>query len=157
MNAAGLRNTIGSVPVCKFTQENRPYCVILAVVPDADEVAGWGEGVPGNVKPARASKELVGIFTIAEECDQTLELGRVLGADVGSLAEQVLGVLDAADQAVHAAVAEAGVDDDGTDLLSGRLQEHQTAIGQVGHDLQRRNVGRVLLPVAELCQRKVRG
>jgi hypothetical protein len=149
---------------------SRPYCVkmsprfmaslgdiLLLVVPDSDEVAGWGEGVPGNVEPVGGGEELVGIFTIAEKRDEALELGGVLGADVGSLPQEVLGVLDAADQAVHAAVAEAGVDDDGTDLLSGRLQEHQTAIGQVGHDLQRRNVGRVLLPVAELCQRKVRG
>ena len=135
MNAAGLRNTIGSVPVCKFTQENRPYCVILAVVPDADEVAGWGEGVPGNVEPVGGGEELVGESVGLQEGDEAVELGRVLRADVGGLAFLVLGVLDAADQAVHAAVAEAGVDDDGTDLLSGRLQDHQTAIGQVGHDL----------------------
>ena len=143
--------------MCKFTQENRPYCVILAVVADADKVAGWGEGSPGDVEPAVGGEELVGEGVSLQERNEALELGGVLGADVGSLAKEMLGVLDAADQAVHAAVAEAGVDDDGTDLLSGRLQEHQTAIGQVGHDLQRRNVGRVLLPVAELCQRKVRG
>ena len=130
---------------------------LLFVVPDADEVTGWGEGSPGDVEPAVGGEELVGEGVGLQERNEALELGGVLGADVGSLPQEVLGVLDAADQAVHAAVAEAGVDDDGTDLLSGRLQEHQTAIGQVGHDLQRRNVGRVLLPVAELCQRKVRG
>ena len=120
-------------------------------------MAGLAEGRPRNVKPAVAGQQLVGIGTVAEEVDQALELLRVLGADVGSLSQQVLGVLDATYQSIDARVAEAGVDDDGTDLLSGRLQEHQTAIGQVGHLLRRRNVGRVLLPVAELCQRKVRG
>ena len=118
----------------------------------------WGgEGVPGNVEPVGGGEELVGIFTIAEECDEALELGGVLGADVGSLPQEVLGVLDASDHSVDARVAEARVDDDGAGLPSGRLQEQAAAIGQVGHDLQRRNVGRVLLPVAELCQRKVRG
>ena len=74
------------------------------------------------MEPAGAGQELVGVFTSAEEVDQALELSRVLGADVGSLSQQVLGVLDATYQSVGARVAEAGVDDDGTDHLSGRLQ-----------------------------------
>ena len=118
-------------------------------------MAGRSEGRPGDVEPAGAGQELVGIFTTAEERDQTVELGGVLGADVGSLPQEVLGVLDAADQGVHAAVAEAGVDDDGTDGLAGRLQEHQTAIGQVGHGLQGGDVAGVLAEVQELVQRKV--
>ena len=110
------------------------------------------------MEPAVAGQELVGIFTTAEERDQTVELGGVLGADVGSLAEQVLGVLHATNQSVDSAVAEAGVDDDGTaDGLAGRFQEHQTAIGHVYHLLRRRNVGRVPAQVAELCQRKMPG
>ena len=96
--------------------------ILLLVVPDADEVAGWGEGIPGDVEPTIAGQELVGEGVGLQEGDEAVELLRVLGADVGSLAKEVLGVLDAANQAVHAAVAEAGVDDEGTaDGLSGRL------------------------------------
>ena len=66
------------------------------------------------MEPAGASQELVGILTCLEERDQALELLGVLGADVGSLALQVLGVSDATDLSVYAAIAEAAVDDDGT-------------------------------------------
>ena len=117
---------------------------------------GNGEGRPGDVKPAVAGQELVGILTTAEECDQALELGGILGADVGSLAEQVLRVLDAANEGVDTRVAEAGVDDDGTaDGLAGRFQEHQTAIGQISDDLQRGLVVGVLPHVQKFCQRKM--
>ena len=81
--------------------------ILLLVVPEADEVSGRGEGSPGDVEPARGGEELVGQGMRLQKRDQALELGRVLGADVGGLAQEVLGVLDAADQAVHAAVAEA--------------------------------------------------
>ena len=118
-------------------------------------MAGRTEGRPGDVEPAGAGQELVGIFTIAEERDQALELGGVLGADVGSLTEQVLRILDAANEGVDAMIAEAGVDDDGTDFLTGRLQQHQTAIGQIGNDLQRGLVVGVLPHVQEFCQRKM--
>ena len=110
------------------------------------------------MEPAGAGEELVGIFTIAEECDQALELGGVLGADVGSLANEVLGVLDATNEGVDTAVAKAGVDDDGTAYgLAGRLQQLAAAIDHVGHLLRRGNVGRVLPQIAELCQRKMSG
>ena len=109
------------------------------------------------MEPAIAGQELVGIFTIAEEHDQVLELGGVTRADVGSLTEQVLRILDAANEGVDAMIAEAGVDDDGTDFLTGRLQQHQTAVGHVHHLLCRRNVGRVLAQIAELCQREMSG
>ena len=110
--------------------------MVLFVVADADEVARLGEGVPGDVKPAGAGQELVCVLTTAQEVDQALELLRVLGADIGGLAETVLGVGDATDLAVHGLAAEAGVDDDGaTDGLTGGLQQHQTAIGHVHHGL----------------------
>ena len=99
------------------------------IVPDADIVAGNAEGTPGDVKPAGASQELVGILTCLQKRDEALELGRIAGTDVGGLADEVLGVLDAADQAVDAAVAVAGIDDDGAYLLTGGFQEHQAAIG----------------------------
>ena len=60
------------------------------VVTDADEVAGRCEGGPGDVEPAGAGEELVGVSTTAEERDKTLELLRVVGADVGGAALKVL-------------------------------------------------------------------
>ena len=99
-------------------------------------MAGRTEGSPGDVEPAGAGQELVGIFTIAEERDQTVELGGVLGADVGSLANEVLRVLDTANKGVDARVAEAAVDDDGAaDSLAGGLQQQAAAIDYVGHVL----------------------
>ena len=132
--------------------------LLLLVVTEADEMAGGAEGSPGDVEPAVAGQELVGIFTTAEERDQTVELGGVLGADVGSLANKVLRVPDTANEGVDARVAEAAGDDDGTaDGLAGGLQQQAAAIDHVGHLLRRRNVGRVLAGVAELCQRKMLG
>ena len=129
---------------------------VLAVIPDADEVAGWGEGIPGDVEPAVAGEELVGESVGLQEGDEAVELGRVLRADVGGLAFLVLGVLDASDHSVDARVAEARVDDDGAGLPSGRLQEQAAAIGHVGNLLGGGDVVGVLLPVAELRQREVR-
>ena len=113
------------------------------------------EGSPRNVEPARAGEELVGVFTSAEEVDKALELARVLGADVSSLAKEVLRVLDATDEDVDARVAEAGGDEDGTDQLSGGLQEHQAAIDHVHHVLHGGLVVGVLIGIDEFCQRKV--
>ena len=76
------------------------------------------------MEPAGGGQELVGVFTGAEEVHKFRELAGVLGADVGSLAKEVLRVLDATDQGVDARVAVAGIDDDGTDTLAGGLQEH---------------------------------
>ena len=126
------------------------------VVTEADEMAGRTEGSPGDVEPAGACQELVGIFTIAEERDQTVELGGVLGADVGSLANEVLRVLDTANKGVDARVAEAAGDDDGAAYgLAGRLQQQAAAIDHVGHDLQRGLVVGILLAVNEFFQREV--
>ena len=57
--------------------------------------------------------------------------------------------------AVDILVAEAGVDDDGTNHLSGRFQEHHAAVDHVRHVLQRGLVARVFLRVDEFLQRKV--
>ena len=92
-------------------------------------MAGEGERVPGDVKPAGAGEELVSQIVSLEEVHEALELAGVLGADVGGLAKEVLRVLDTADQGVDARVAVAGIDDDGTDHLAGGLQEQQAAIG----------------------------
>ena len=46
--------------------------LILFVVPDADVVAGSGEGVPGDVEPGGAGKEFVGEVVMAKEVDKTV-------------------------------------------------------------------------------------
>ena len=81
--------------------------VLLLVVPNPNIMSRSAEGIPGDVEPAGGGQELVGIFTGLEEGDEALELLRVLGADVGSLAKEVLRVLDATDKGVDARVAEA--------------------------------------------------
>ena len=119
-------------------------------------MAGVAEGVPRDVEPAAAGgQELVGQIVSLEEIDQALELLMVTGANVGSLAEQVLRVADTTHQAVDVLVAEAGVDEDGADHLPGRFQEHHAAVDHVRHVLQRGLVARVFLRVDEFLQRKV--
>ena len=98
---------------------------------------------------------MVGQFVRLEEVHKALELAGVLGADVGSLAKEVLRALDATDQGVDARVAVAGVDDDGTDHLAGGLQEHQAAIGHVRHELHGGLVVGVLAEIKKLAQTKV--
>ena len=90
-----------------------------------------------------------------QEVDQKLELAGVLGADVGSLAKEVLRVLDATDEGVDARVAEAGGDDDGTDQLASGLQEHHATVGHVCHVLHGGFVVGVLAQVKELAKFKV--
>ena len=77
----------------------------LLIIPYPDEVPGRAERSPGDVKPAGAGQELVGVFTGAKEVHEALELAGVLGANVGSLAKEVLRVLDATDEGVDARVA----------------------------------------------------
>ena len=51
----------------------------------------WGaEGIPRDVEPAGGGQELVGVRAGAKKVDKTLELLRVLGADVGGLTKEVL-------------------------------------------------------------------
>ena len=118
-------------------------------------MAGGGEGTPRDVEPTIAREELVCQFVSLEEVDESLELLRVLGANVGSLACEVLRVADAAHMAVDILVAEAAVDDDRTDHLPGRFQEHHAAVDHVCHVLQRGFVARVLSCVQKLLQRAV--
>ena len=119
--------------------------MLSLVVPDADEAAGRSEGVPGDVKPGGGGEELVGILARLQERDEALELGWVAGANVGGLADEVLGVADAADSVVDELRAVAGVDEDRANLKAGRLQQHQAAIGHVGNGLHRRYIFRVFL------------
>ena len=128
----------------------------LFVVAEADVVAGWGEGIPGEVEPDAGGEELVGEVVVAEEVDEALELSRIFGADVGSLADEVLRVLYAADLKIDGLITEARIDDDWPDDGSCRLQQHQAAIGQIRHNLHRGNVLWVLLQIQKLAQKKMR-
>ena len=128
---------------------------VLFVVPDPDIMSWLGEGFPRYVEPAGASQQLVGVRAGAEEVDQALELSRVFGADVGSLAQYVLRVLDASDESVNARVAVAAVDDDRANQLACGLQQILATILQVKHDLHRGQVVGILLQVEKLRENKV--
>ena len=138
------------------TPEDGSFCaLLLLIVSNPDKVARRSEGCPRDVEPAIAGQQLVGIGAGAEKVHQALELLRVFGADVGSLTQQVLGVLDTTNQGIDARVAEARVDDDGTDLAACRFQQILAAVFQVEHDLRRWQVVGVLTKVAEFCQREM--
>ena len=129
---------------------------LLFVVTDTDKVPWWAEGCPGDVEPTVAGQKLVGQGIDLQECDQALELLRVFGADVGSLALEVLGGADATNLSVDPTVAEARVNDDGTaDGLAGGFQQVAAAVDHVGNLLYGRDVVGVLVEVAELGQREV--
>ena len=123
--------------------------VLLLVIPNPDIMSGRGEGIPRDVEPAVAGEELIGEFVSLEEIYEALELSRVARADVGSLAEQVLRVADTTHEGIDTRVAEAGVNKDGTDHLSGRFQEHHAAVGHVRHVLHGGFVIRVFSHVDE--------
>ena len=86
-----------------------------------------------------------------------LELGWVFRADVGGLAEEVLGVFDTADFAVYGFATEAGIDDDGADDKTGGLQELMTAVGHIHHILYGRDIFRVFAQMKEFAQREMLG
>ena len=117
---------------------------------------GLGEGIPRDVEPAGACEQLVGIGTGFQKIHQPLELPWVFGADIGSLAQQVLRARHAAHTAVHVGITETAVDDDGANLAAGWLQQQVTAVGQVYYILHRGDVLRVLARVQKLAQLKVR-
>ena len=126
------------------------------VIPNAYIVPWETEGVPRDVEPAGTRKELVGMFTTPEEVDEALKQGWIFGANVGSLAQKVLGIPDATDLLVDLRVAEARVDDDGTtDGLACRLQELAATIGHTGNLMDGGNVLGVFLQVAELSDGKM--
>ena len=138
--------------LCLLTWPRR-FCVRrlgLFVVPDADLVAGWSEGRPRDVEPARARQQLVGIFPRLEEVNEALELLWVERPDVGSLADEVLRVSHTAHLTMHLLATEARSDDDRPHDEPGGFQQLMTAIGQIGHGLHRRDVPRVPAQIEEL-------
>jgi hypothetical protein len=54
----------------------------LFVITNPDVVAGRREGIPGDVEPAIAGKELVGVFADPQEFNEMPELRRVARSDV---------------------------------------------------------------------------
>ena len=128
----------------------------LPIVSYADVVAGWGIGVPGDVEPAGACEQLVGVRVCPEERYEQVELLGVLRSDVGCLAGEMLRVLDTADLPIDLGVPEARVDDDGPHVLPGRFQQVEASVGQVGDVAHRWDVPRVFLQVEKLAQAEVR-
>jgi len=96
------------------------------VIPDADEVAGCGEGVPGEVEPAIAGEELIGEGVLAKKLHKSQELRGIARTDVCSLPCQVLRVCHTPYPLVHLFAPEARIDNDGTYQLSGWLQQQVT-------------------------------
>lgn len=130
--------------------------ISLFVVPDPHLAAGFAEGIPRDVEPAAAREQLVGILPGLQEVHEVQELPGVHRADIGSLTNEVLRPVHTTHQTVHPTVAESGIDDDGTDGLSGWFQQHEVAEGHVCHILKRRLVVGVFPHVQELVQRIVR-
>ena len=120
-------------------------------------MAGRGEGIPRDMEPAVAGEKLISELPGFEEFDQTLELGRVFGTDVGGLAEEMLGVADTADFAVYGFTTEAGIDDNGANDKTGGLQKLMTAIGHFHHILHRRDVLRVFAQMEKFTQSEMLG
>ena len=128
----------------------------LLVVTDPDVVAGRREGIPGDVEPAVAGKQLVGMLADLQEFNERPKLRRVFRPDIGSLAEKVLGSTDTHYPLVDFGIAEAGVDDERPCYHSCRLEQQMAAVVQIRHDLHRRDVLRIFLQIEELAQLKVR-
>ena len=126
------------------------------VVPYSDVMPWGGEGVPGDVEPAVARKQLVGKLPRSEEFHELVEHPWVFGLDVGSLAQQVLRVLDSANHTVHDFIPVAGIDDNRACDQPCRLQQLMTPVGQVCHHLHRRNVVWIITKLQELLQHEVR-
>ena len=115
-----------------------------------------GKGSPRDVEPTLAREQLVGIFPVLQEVHECGELRRIFRADIGSLTDKVLGVLDAPNLAVHGLTTEARVDDDRSHHEASRFQQHVAAIGHVHHMLRRGDILWVLAQFAELAKREMR-
>ena len=132
-----------------------PCALFLFVIGNSNIMSRNAEGIPRDVEPTCGGQQLVSQIVRLEEVHEALELAGVLGADVGSLALQMLRVANTTNEGVDARVAVARVDDDGADHLAGGLQEHQAAIGHVHHVLHGGLVVGVLAQIEKLAQTEV--
>ena len=115
-----------------------------------------GEGSPGDVEPPLAREQLVGVLPVLQEVHECGELRRIFRADIDSLADEVLRVLDAPNLAIHSLTTEARVDDDRTHHKSCRFQQHVAAISHVHHVLRRGDILWVLAQFAKFAKLKMR-
>ena len=75
------------------------------------------------------------MFAIPEELHKFRELCRVFRANICGLADEMLGVTDSPNLAVHTLAAETRIDDDRPNNQSRWLQQHVAAIGHIDHVL----------------------
>ena len=119
-------------------------------------MAGRREGIPGDVEPAIAREQLVGVFADLQEFDELPELRRVTRPDVGSLTEQVLGVADTPYPLVDFGISEPRVDDERPSYDACWFEQQMTAVGQIYYILHRRDVLWIFPKVKKLAQLEVR-
>ena len=118
-------------------------------------MAGRGEGIPGDVEPAIAREQLVGVFADFQEFDELPELRWIFRTDVGSLAEKVLGITDTPYLLIDFRIAEARVDYKRSGYDACRFEQQMAAVGQIDNILHRRDVLCIFFQVQELPQHKV--
>lgn len=70
-------------------------------------MAGSGEGIPEDVKPAGTGEQLVGLFADLQEFNEMPELRRVTRSDVGCLTYKVLRVRHSTHPAIDSLITEA--------------------------------------------------
>jgi len=120
-------------------------------------MTGWREGIPGDVEPAIACEQLVGVFADLQEFNEIPELRGVLRPDVGSLTEKVLGSTDTPYPLVDFGISEPRVDDERSCYDSCRFEQQMAAVGQIDDDLHRWDVLRIFPEVKKLAQHKMLG
>ena len=120
-------------------------------------MTGWREGIPGDVEPAIACEQLVGVFADLQEFNEIPELRGVLRPDVGSLTEKVLGSTDTPYPLVDFGISEPRVDDERSCYDSCRFEQQIAAVGQIDNILHRRDVLWIFPKVKKLAQHKMLG
>ena len=118
-------------------------------------MSGRTEWIPGDVEPAGAGKELVGVLPFLEEIHERRKLGRIFRVDVCCLTDEVLGAGDTTNLAINCLASKSGVDDDRACDESRGLQQLMAAVGQIRHYLHCRYVLRVFAEIKKLAQLEV--
>ena len=124
-------------------------------IPTMQVVANLTYGCNQLLEPAVAGKQLVGVLTDLQELHKLPELRGVSWADVGSLAEKMLRVLNTAHLSIDGLVSKTRINNDGAYLYASRLQNEVAAVGKIRHDLHRRDVLRIFFQIQKLAQLKV--
>ena len=119
-------------------------------------MTGWREGIPGDVEPAIACEQLVGVFADLQEFNEIPELRGVLRPDVGSLTEKVLGSTDTPYPLVDFGISEPRVDDERSCYDSCRFEQQMASVGQIDDDLHRWDVLRIFPKVKKFAKPEMR-